>query len=408
MEIRKIVEKDLKDFYRIQRNAYPAFGINNFEDFKKKTLKTQTEDPKVNNYGVFEANDLVGGMKLHDFEMNYFGQKFTAGGIGGIAVDLLHKKEKICKTLMEFYHAQYKDAPFLILYPFRPDFYQKMGFGFGTNMHYYHAKPSAFPNYRKKSHLQFLSIADLDELLAFYNFYASKKHGLLQKNKFEFEGFLKSPNMRVVAYKKDGKMLGYMCFSFRKKHKGNSLVNDLIVYEHAWETKEVFAEFMTFLHCQNDQVERVFYPTFNNDFYHVLADVRYSSGNLHPPVYHESYMGSVGLMYKVRKAKEIILSLPEHNFGGAYCRVRFVVEDSLTDHTQDFSLEFIKGIARETTDYDVEVKMEIAEFSSLFVGSLQFKNAYFYGKAQISDENYISEINKIFANQKNPQNLTWF
>src|SRR6056297_2104074 len=104
MEIRKIVETDLKDFYRIQRNAYPAFGINNFEDFKKKTLKTQTEDPKVNNYGIFEANNLVGGMKLHDFEMNYFGQKFTAGGIGGIAVDLLHKKEKICKTLMEFYH----------------------------------------------------------------------------------------------------------------------------------------------------------------------------------------------------------------------------------------------------------------------------------------------------------------
>lgn len=37
MEIRKITEKDIEFYFRLQRNAYSAFGIHsNFEEFKKR------------------------------------------------------------------------------------------------------------------------------------------------------------------------------------------------------------------------------------------------------------------------------------------------------------------------------------------------------------------------------------
>jgi len=53
----------------------------------------------VHFYGYYnDKNELVGGMRIHDYQM-YFNnrKKLRAGGIGLVAVDLLHKKEKIAK-----------------------------------------------------------------------------------------------------------------------------------------------------------------------------------------------------------------------------------------------------------------------------------------------------------------------
>jgi predicted acetyltransferase len=58
--------------------------------------------------------------------------------------------------------------------------------------------------------------------------------------------------------------------------------------------------------------------------------------------------------------------------------------------------------------YPVAVEMEIAEFSSLLVGTVGFSSLYRYGLARISDERYVKAIDRAFAVEGKPICMTQF
>lgn len=406
MEIRKITEKDVWDYYRIQTNAYPLQVTDNFQDYKEWIMRVQKENPKVDNYGVFQNNVMVGGMRLHDFRMNFCYKEIEAGGIGAVAVDLLHKKEHVCKEIMHYFHRQHKDKKILILYPFRPDFYYKMGFGYGPPLYFYQTKPASFPNKHKKSHLVYLGIDDQEALLEFFNRYATQTHGVVKKNEFEFEHSLRNHSTKVIAYRKDNKIQGYMIFRFQKTNSENFLTSDICIYEVVYENEEVLDEFMTFLHTQKDQVRHITFPTFDEQFYHNLDDVRSSRSCLLPPAYHDSAVLGVGLMYKVLDAKALIEELVADHLDAKGLKLKFEVYDSFTQQYQNFVI----GAKSNKTDRQtqIEVKMESSAFSSLMVGAFSFRKAVCFGKATISDEDHIDMVDELFSILPKPQNYSWF
>jgi hypothetical protein len=136
--VKPLPESDLEDFVHIVANSYPAMEINSGEerDRSKQLLKSTYEEPARCIYGLYRQGKLLGGMILIDFTMNYRGTMIPAGGVGLVAVDLLHKKEKVAQDMMVYFlnHYSQKKTPLLMLYPFRPDFYKNMGFGYGTKV----------------------------------------------------------------------------------------------------------------------------------------------------------------------------------------------------------------------------------------------------------------------------------
>ena len=53
----------------------------------------------------------------------------------------------------------------------------------------------------------------------------------LLREKHDYQRLFKNPNIRVIGYKKDGKILGYMIFSFKKAHENNFVINDMEINE---------------------------------------------------------------------------------------------------------------------------------------------------------------------------------
>jgi predicted acetyltransferase len=136
--VKPMPESDLDKFAEIVSNAYPAFPLSSVEEmerFKKNMGETYEDDGRC-IYGLYRDGELLGGMIFYDFQVNLFSRMCPAGGLGLVAVDLLHKKEKVAKEMLEFFLDHYygRDFPLTMLYPFRPDFYKKMGFGFGTKV----------------------------------------------------------------------------------------------------------------------------------------------------------------------------------------------------------------------------------------------------------------------------------
>lgn len=413
--VKRMEEDHIKDFIEIGSNAYPAMNINTpdeKENIIKKFKKLQNENPSANIYGLYRNDIMLGGMILFDFLMNFSGNDIKAGGVGFVAVDLLHKKEKIAKELITRFleHYKNKETYMAMLYPFRPDFYKKMGFGYGTKMNQYKVKPSSLPKGDTKKNICFLNSEDKENICECYNRYTSKIHGMIKRSQKYIEGFFKNPNNKIIGYKNNDKIEGYILFSFKKDTHNRFLINDINIHEFIYESREVFLELMTFLNSQNDQIRYVIFNTQDEYFHHALIDPRNDTDNLIPSVYHESNTQGVGLMYRVIDINGMFKTLKNHNFSSVNCKLKLTIKDTfIKENDGSFIIHFNNGLPElKENDYEVEINMDISDFSSLLVGSIDFKSLYRLGLAEISETNYINTINKLFCTETKPICMTAF
>ncbi len=414
--VRRLSEEEIKDFADIVVNAYPGWGFSTLEERQKleeKLIRTQREDPAVNFYGFFRESELLGGMRIHDFKMRLGSQRVDACGLGLVAVHLMHKKEKVAKEIVTYFLKHYREGrvPIAMLYPFSPDFYKRMGFGFGTKMNQYSIKPKNLPKGGSKSHIRFSQEADKQLLLDCYARIAEKTNGMIDRSEAELNNILIVPQNKIAVYKKDGRIQGYIVFMFKKASQDNGLKNDIFIKEFLYENTEALMELLTFLNTQEDQINRVIFNTLDENFHHLLLEPRDDSDNLMTPVYHESNLQGVGLMYRVTDTRVLFDALKGHNFNNQSCKLRLNISDSfIKENNGSIIVHFTYGraVVSDGSDYEAAVDLDIADLSSLIVGAVGFKALLKYGIARISDSKYADTVDRVFEMPEKPICLTMF
>ncbi len=413
---RLVKEQDFLTFASIVVGAYP--GRMNGAQTTKEQLKNlfmdnQNHDESLNYFGLWDDDKLIGGMRLHDFQMNLFSKMIPIGGVGLVAVDLLHKKEKVAKELIhQFFHFFLaKDIHFVALYPFRPDFYKKMGFGYGPRMYQYLVEPLSFPKGPTKKHLSYLTVQDQQQLTDCYNRVASQKHGMFLKTKSELSFIFKNDENYVIAMKEDDTVQGYIVFSFEKQGESNFMLNNLVIKEWIYETPQALLELSTFLNSQADQVNRIEWNTQEDNVHFFLGDVRNGTNHLIPSVYHENAVSGVGLMYRIINVKGFFEELTAHHFNGVTLTFKLTVSDSLlAENNQQLIIEVVEGTMNiiESGHYDVEVVVDVAELSSLVMGVITVQELYMLQQIKISQEQYLQALQQFFFVFEKPKCMTAF
>ncbi|WP_369436398.1 GNAT family N-acetyltransferase [Lysinibacillus fusiformis] len=414
--VEKLKEEAFIKFVDIAVGAYPGIADasqQSKEQLTKLFLHNQNNNPAINYYGLWTDDKLMGGMRLHDFEMNIFSKIIPIGGVGLVAVDLLHKKEKGAKELIDHFFKVFleKRVHFVALYPFRPDFYKKMGFGYGPKMHQYLVEPSSFPKGPTKEHLRYLQEQDQYKIKDCYNRIAAKKHGMFLKTESELLAIFKNPQHYIIAFEKDNEIQGYMVFSFKKQSETNFMLNNLIIKELLYETPEVLLELSTFLNSQADQVNRIEWNTQDDNIHFFLGDTRNGSGHLIPSVYHASSVAGIGLMYRIINVIGFFHELKTHNFNGSSLTFKLTVKDSLlTENNLSILIQAVDGHIEilDAGNYDVEMVIDIAELSSLVMGIVTMKELFMLGKVIVSNEQFIEVLNQFFFVYEKPICVTSF
>ena len=410
-DIRILTADDFDALVALWADAYPGAKIEDRARFKERLLKVQQEDPTTNFYGLFREGHLLGIMCLYDFVSNFLGARVPTGGVGQIAVHLAHKKEHVAKEMVDYFLHHYRDrgAPLAALYPFRPDFYRAMGFGYGTKMNQYRLKPAALPKGPSKAHVRYLTEADKPALAACYQRVAEHTHGMMDKTERELRRLFANPEQRLVGCELDGEIRGYVAFGFEQGE--TFITNDLHIREFIYETREALAELLTFLHTQADQIRHIYVETQDEDWHFLPLDPRNDSGRLIPDVYHETNAQGVGLMYRVLDVAAMFDRLTGRDFGGQTCTLKLTVADSfMPENAGSLLLRFEAGQVQRLDGgpHDVQVRLDIAEFSSLLAGAVRFSSLYRYGLVAISDEAWIDTIERLFAVAQKPVCTTSF
>jgi predicted acetyltransferase len=128
-------------------------------------------------------------------------------------------------------------------------------------------------------------------------------------------------------------------------------------------------------------------------------------------VYHECSTQGTGIMYRVINIPKLFEDLNDHNFNNINCKLKLSIIDSLIPENQgSYIVHFNNGNSAlvENDDYDVELTMDIADFSSLITCAVDLKSLHKYGQVQLSDEGYLNTLNVLFTSDEKPLCMTNF
>ncbi|WP_430787066.1 GNAT family N-acetyltransferase [Virgibacillus flavescens] len=398
-EVKQIASPMYEKFFKLVNGAFPGM---NAEMWLKDYVN---ETPNETLYGLFDKEKLLAGMRVFDFEMNFADTTIPVGGVGMLAVDMLHKKEGNAFQLMKaFMHMnKEKGVNLVMLYPFNVSFYKKMGFGMGTQIYQFYLSPNSFRNYHLKEHLVRLDEEDRRLVMDCYNRVYKKTHGMTKRIPTERE--LNRPfNFGiVVGFKRNQQLEGYLTY--------DTAGSDLIIHELFFETSDAIKAFSTFLHQQADQFKRVIINSNHDDLLHF---VHAPESDMNPMIdtvpsvdnKHVANQG-VGVMYRVLNTRGFFEELhnKNHLFGKVSLPVKFEVDDDLqTDESKNVTVTFLEGKIKEITNQpsDVVVKIGISAFSSLVMGAVTFKTLHKWGEVEISRSEYVNQIQQLFLMDEKP------
>lgn len=412
--IREIDESELGELLRITVEAFPGMNVAAQQDRGPllERLKGIMRQPIVHFFGVFDDEEMVGAMRCYDFTMKLRSTRTLMGGVGGVAVDLRHKKEHIAADMLAFYHDYYRDkgAALTALYSFRPDFYKRMGYGFGTKMNRYMFKAEALPR-GGKDNLEFLTADDKADLAACYDRFVERSNGLIEMPPHVLDSLFSDHNLRLLGYRRDGRLEGYMIFSFEQAHSNNFLLNNMVIRAMVYDHPDALSELLSFTRSQADQFDRIIYETQDDTFFYLLSDPRNTSGNLLKGLWHEVNDQGLGIMYRIVDTRRYFEVLADHDFGGQTVRLGLELTDTfLPANAGKTLIAFDSGQAtyHQEGTADVTVRLDISEFSALATGAISFARLHRYGLAAISDPAYLPVVDRLFHTDQPPLCMTHF
>lgn len=413
--IREVREDELDEFARITIEAFPGMKVESQEarDRMVERLAKVMKEPIVHFFGVYDDGKMVGVMRSYDFMMKLHDTRTLVGGLGGVAVDLRHKKERVAADMVRFYLDFYrqKGAALAALYPFRPDFYRRMGFGYGVKMNRYSFRPDALPAGGVRARVDYLTAADRDDLAACYDRFLGRTNGLIEIPSHVLDSLFSDPALHIVGYREEGALRGYLIFRFEEAPGQNWLANNIQLRTLIYDDPQALAALLGFLRKQADQVDRVNFETQDDRFHHILADPRDGSNNLLAGLWHQTNTQGTGIMYRVIDVARLFEVLSERSFGGITATVRLDLTDTfLPENGGSYRLAVDGGRANLSAgdQADVTVGLDISDFSSLVVGAIDFQRLFTYGRATISDESSVSVVNRLFRAEIMPWCLTSF
>lgn len=411
-EIRRLQsDEDLLAYARVQLSAYPA-ATGPAENLLPRIRLIVDHDDTSHLWGVFSGERLLGCMRMLDFQLNYCGRFIPAGGIGSVAVDFTEKKQGVAKAIIQFFidHYRQQGAHLTLLYPFRPDFYHRMGYGYAPKMQQYCFTPDSLPAGDRRHGVQLLTEADLGDLREFSERYAASHHGFCRRSEFELQGLIRNhaANRTLVGWRQQGQLMGYLAYGFRKEK--NFVQNSLLIREWLWSGQPAFQAFCSFLHGQADQVYRIVLNTIDDSFHYALHDVRNGSDNILPSVYHESNLAGVGLMYRLAGLREFLQATDYRTYHRESLDLRLQVTDSFCPaNAGTYCLRFQDGQLSVWDDLPTgtDLAVDIADLSALLLGAVDLASLYRLGRVQL-DQQQLPQLNRLFQLDQRPECITAF
>lgn len=403
--IRRAREYDLGEMARIHSSAYPGNQMT-----LEERLHSFRNNPRASleNYWVCErSNQIVGMFVLYDFMMNRMGQVIPVGGIGSVAVSPEARRDRIAYYMMQrsVEIMEQNGTPLSILYPFKHQFYHKLGWGLVVRLNLYHLAPEHLPKFKERTNVEVITTNEQrEEVMLTYNKFAKRSNGLLQRTDMFWNEFIYK-NAHCYAYRDtdSGLIEGYLTYRYRPHPADISFtMTDLEVWDFVYNSTRAFRGLISFLSAQRDQVKTIFLPEQSGlSLEHILSEPISPTGRRNWLLGAETALLGSSLMGRVISIRRTLKSI--NNWGNANGLLNINVTDDLYPQNSELiTISFEKGKADFVKGKTAKVQMNcsIATLSSLIWGGLNLSEGLLFGLIELEGKGDASFLKDVFTIQR--------
>lgn len=206
------------------------------------------------------SGQLLGACKIYRLTQHIAGVAMPMMGLAAVAVAPAARRQglggRICVRAIEA--ARERGDVISVLYPFRPDYYERLGWGLVGELHEYRFRTDALPAYDEARHVRGARHEqDGDAIAACYARVAARSNGPIERDDRVWAYRLAGEQLgvrpiapagsrhRIVVHERDGVVGGYALLRWRSA--GRAAPAEVRVRELVAETEEVYRAILGYL-----------------------------------------------------------------------------------------------------------------------------------------------------------------
>jgi predicted acetyltransferase len=222
---------------------------------------------------VAEQNGrIAGALKITPFRQYLGGVALPMMGLAAVGVAPWARRQGVGAQLcgQALVKAWERGDVVSVLYPFRPEFYRRLGWGLVGEMHGYRFAPEQLRD-AGDPHVRLAEPGDLPGAMTCYARVARASNGMIERDDVLFKRLLETPATHLFVT--DPETRGYLIVRYGRARSADRRV--LHVRELVAEDDEAYTRLLSWISRQRDLWRRVRYDaTTDEHFAHRLADPR--------------------------------------------------------------------------------------------------------------------------------------
>lgn len=227
----------------------------------------------LENCWVGEAEGrMVGGLRTYPLTLHLWGLPFRTQGLAAVAVSPEARRQGVGGAMCQqaLTHGRASGDLLSALYPFRTDFYARMGFTLAGEYHRYRFPPEELPLFPEGQAVRALTREEAQaQVPAFYERMLARTNGLISRNPRLWK-HLSEDGIRVLAVSGDSPdtLAGFMTVRltpYRRPEDARLVVRELLA-----ESLPAYRGLLGWLSAQRDQWREVVHDALPGEAFHQL------------------------------------------------------------------------------------------------------------------------------------------
>ena len=391
MQIRKLTEEEREAYSKLVRYAFQT-SKNTYENLEwpRKTR------PMDQFYGAFDNNLLIAASGIIPFEIKFRSITFKMGGIDGVATKPEYRNRGIVREILKkmFHNMNENQIPISVLYPFKIDFYEKLGYKVVDEQIFYHFKISDIKYNETNYHMKENERIN-EDIIQVYNEVTENYDYIAKRAEMQWKRFYKE-NFKFICYNGD-QPVGYVILYFPKKstewlQNFQHPEKTIFVIEAFWLNHTAKQTIFNFLWTHRDQRKYIagYFPVNEN-----MIDLLITSRILDRKIVGNSLLRIINVKTVLKN-----LEYPLNNFS-----ISFHVHDKFCPWNNGFFIltskdRIINVEFKDASEESVDIEIDISYLAQLLVGFRTVKELLEFGFISINHEKF-ELLHNIFPKKNN-------
>lgn len=404
MKVRTATESDLDIITQMGCESFPS-GFS-YEERRKLYLEHPRRRLEEDVLVAEDGEKIVASLSMIPYDIWLGGVKMPMLGIAGVANGLESRRcgyaSRLCIESIK--RGRERGYTVSILYPFRFDFYRKLGWGAVGELIEYRIHTNSIPTYGARKNVRRFQTADLEQLMSCYQSFVENNNCLAERPIKIWEGKLKSVKDRALmlfVYETEGKIEGYVLFEFAVKE--GTFIQEVIIRELIYTDSTSYQGLWGFISSLSDQILIArYWAQVEEGFHYILKDPR----DVNTPTLAGlvSKTGSYGFSYMLRVLdieKALRARTNYNNVTGT--ATLFINDEQVAENTGFFQITLLDGkleLRKVDSLKKACIEMSIDVFSQLYSGALSLEKASFLGLITVNDGSVINWLDKALKQTK--------